>query len=132
METDLRIRLHLYATAAERLAGGGTPRRGGDSGCADAISCWRSATASHSAGIINSHARVLRGDSEPDPSRAGQDELDILIAGKPGKAANTESDQADKGPEKQRHYLPLPPGNNSAEILALGAEGVIILKGRNG
>jgi hypothetical protein len=126
METDLSIRLHLYATAAKRLARGGTPP------CADAISCWRSATASHSAGIINSHTRVLRGDSQPGPSRAGQDELDILIAGKHDKAADTATDHADQGPEKPGHHLPLPPGNNSADILALGAEGVIILKGRNG
>jgi hypothetical protein len=132
METDLSIRLHLYATAAERLAPGGTPRgdTGGDTaGCADAISCWRSATASHSAGIINSHTRVLRGDFQPDPSRAGdpgKDELDILIAGKPAGTAT------DQNADNQRHHLPLPPGNNSADILALGAEGVIILKGRNG
>jgi hypothetical protein len=131
METDLTVRLHLYATAAKRLA------RGGDPLCADAVSSWRSASASHSAGIINSHTRVLRGDSEPDPSRPGQDELDILIAGKHDKAADTATDQVDpntekQGTEKQRHHLPLPPGNNSAGILALGAEGVVILKGRNG
>jgi hypothetical protein len=125
METDLSIRLHLYATAAERLARGGTPV------CADAISSWRSATASHSAGIVCSHTRVLRGNSEPDPSRPGQDELDLLIAGKHDKPAGTLTDQAEQIEEKQRHRLPLPPGNNSAEILALGAEGVIILKGRN-
>ena len=126
METDLSIRLHLYATAAERLARGGAPL------CADAISCWRSATASHSANIINSHTRVLRGDFQPDPSRAGdpgKDELDLLIAGKHAKQAGTATDQ---NSDSQRHDLPLPPGNNSAEILALGAEGVIILKGRNG
>ncbi len=131
METDLSIRLHLYATAAERLARDGTPV------CADAISCWRAAAASNSAGVICSHTRVLRGDSEPDPSRQGQDELDILIAGKHGKPADTATDQADPDPEqpgdeKQRHHLPLPPGNNSTEILAVGADGVIILKGRNG
>lgn len=128
METDLSIRLHLYATAAERPARSGTPR-GDTAGCADAISCWRSATASHSAGIICSHTRVLRGDFQPDPSRAGQDELEVLIAGKHGKPAGTATDQ---NTDNQRRHLPLPPGNNSAEILALGAEGVIILKGRNG
>jgi hypothetical protein len=128
METDLRIRLRLYAAAADRLARGGTPL------CADAISCWRSATASHSAGIVNSHTRTLRGDSQPDPSRAGQDELDILIAGKHGKPVDTATNQnpEQQGDEKQRHHLPLPPGNNSADVLARGAEGVIILKGRNG
>jgi hypothetical protein len=130
METDLSIRLHLYATAAERLARGAP--RGDTAGCADAISCWRSAAASHSAGIVNSHTRVLRGDFQPDPSQAGdpgKDELDILIAGKHGKAADSATDQ---NTDTQRRHLPLPPGNNSAEILALGAEGVIILKGRNG
>ena len=124
METDLSIRLHLYATAAER------PARGGDPLCTAAISCWRSATASHSAGIICSHTRILRGDSQPNPT--GKDELDVLIAGKHDKPADTATDQADQGAEKPGHHLPLPPGNNSAEILALGAEGVIILKGRNG
>jgi len=113
METDLSIRLHLYATAAERLARGGTPI------CADAISCWRSAAASHSAGIICSHTRVLRGDVEPDPALPGKDELDVLIAGKHDKPTDTAAD------------LPLPSGNNSIDILAQGAEGVIILKGRN-
>jgi hypothetical protein len=134
METDLSIRLHRYATAAERLARGGAPR-GDTAGCADAISCWRSASASVSAGIINSHTRVLRGSTRPDPSRAGdpgKDELDILIAGKHARPANATTDQADQNEENQRHHLPLPPGNNSADILALGAEGVIILKGRNG
>ena len=122
METDLTIRLHLYATAAERLSRGGTP------GCADAISTAGDPQhASHSAGIICSHARILRGDSEPDPT--GKDELDVLIAGKHDKPADTASDQ---NTDTQRHHLPLPPGNNSEDILALGAEGVVILKGRNG
>lgn len=116
METDLSIRLHLYATAAERLAHSSAPR-GDTPSYADAISCWRSATASHSAGVICSHTRILRGDSRPNPALPGQDELDILIAGKQDKPAATD--------------LPLPPGNNSIEILAQGAEGVIILKGRN-
>jgi hypothetical protein len=122
METDLSIRLHLYATAAERLS------RGGTAGRADAISCWRSATASHSAAVICSHARVLRGDSAP----VAQDELDLLIAGKHGKPADATTDPADPETDKQRRHLPLPPGDNSAEILARGAEGVIILKARNG
>jgi hypothetical protein len=126
METDLSIRLHLYATAAERLARDGIPV------CADALANWRSATASHSAGIICSHTRILRGDSEPDPAQAGQDEPDILIAGKRDKPADIATDRSDRNTDTQRHHLPLPPGKNSSEILALGAEGVIVLKGRNG
>lgn len=131
METDLSIRLHLYATAAERLARGGTPL------CVDAVSSWRSATASQSAGIICSHTRILRGDAEPDPALPVQDELDVLIAGKHGKPANATTDQTGQSAEKQdsdkhRHHLPLFPGENTAELLARGAEGVIILKGRNG
>jgi len=138
METDLSIRLHLYATAAERLARGGTPL------CADAISCWRSATASVSAGIICSHTRVLRGDAEPDPALPGQDDLDILIAGKPGKAETLTNDapagqvtgepdgeQVNQSDNKQRHRLPLHPGKNTVETLALGATGVLVIKSRN-
>jgi hypothetical protein len=125
METDLSIRLHLYATAAERLARGGAPA------CANAISSWRSANGSHSAGIICSHTRVLRGDAEPDPDHPGMDELEILLADKHGKPANTATDQAEPNTEKHRHHLPLHHGNDSVELLARGAEGVGILKGRN-
>lgn len=122
METDLSIRLHLYATAAERLA------RSETSLCADAISCWRSATASQSTAIICSHTRVLRAGAEPNPDHPGRDDLDVLIAGRHDKPANASTDQ---DTDTQRRHLPLSPGNNSAEILARGAEGVIILKDRN-
>ena len=125
METDLSSRLHLYATTAERLAHGGAARH------ADAISCWQAASASISAGIICSHTHMLRGSSPPGPGIPGQDELDALIAGKHGKPADTATDQVGEAEEKQRHCLPLQAGNNSAEILALGAEGVLLMKGRN-
>lgn len=125
METDLSIRLHLYAIAAERLAREGTPL------CANAVACWRSATASVSAGIICSHTRILRGDSQPDPGLPGRDELELLIAGKRDKPADTATDQVERTDEKPRNRLPLLAGKNSAEILALGAEGVVVIKGRN-
>jgi hypothetical protein len=108
METDLSTRLHLYVTAAERPAGGAA------SGCADALSSWRAATAGHSASIICSHTRVLHGD--------GEDGLEALLADK----------QADADTEKPKPRMPLHPGENSVELLAQGAEGVIILKARNG
>lgn len=126
METDLSIRLQLYATATERLADGGSPL------CARAIACRRSSCASASAAIISSHTRILRGDAEPAPAQPGQDELDILIAGKSGKAVETETGQADRTDDKQRRHLPLLPGTNTLENLALGAEGILVIKGRNG
>lgn len=126
METDLSIRLQLYATAAERLAHGGSPL------CARAAACRRSSSASASAAIISSHTRILRGDSEPDAPHPGEDEIDILIAGKSGKAVETATGQADRTDDKERRHLPLPPGKNTLENLALGAEGILVIKGRNG
>jgi hypothetical protein len=118
METDLSTRFDLYANAVDRQP------HGKNHACADALSCWRAATAGHSAGIVCSHTRVLRGD--------GEDVLEKLLADQESKPAEAGTDQADTDAEKPRHHMPLYAGDNTAALLAQGAEGVIALKARNG
>jgi len=113
METDLSIRLHAYATAAERRAAADT------SLFTDAISSSRAASVSASAGIICSHTRELRGDSAAGYLRPDQDELDFLVADKP-EAGHAAADRLPLRPAK--------PGHDGLASLAMGAEGIPAIK----
>jgi hypothetical protein len=132
METDLSIRLHAYASTAE-------PRPPVETHLyADAIASSRAASAAASAGIICSHTRVLRGDPAPDgvglPGMLPeQDELDFLCAEKPAAHPADEGDTAgapnETSPPSRR--LPLHAGNDTLTLLALGADGIPAIKGRD-
>lgn len=130
METDLSIRLHAYATAAEAQLPASTTLY------ADALACSLAASAAASAGIICSHTRILRGDSPPDDLLTGQDELDILVADKPaikpadnpGERDTNEPPSEDTSPSQR---LPLRPGKDTMAVLALGAAGIPAIKSQH-
>lgn len=87
---------------------------------AEALASAHAASAAASASIICSHTRELRGDSVPDYLLPGQDELAMLVADGAPPATILPLDAAEDG------------GDDGIANIALGADGVASLKGRNG
>ena len=127
MRPDLTERLHTYLNSVTEQKPAATHLY------ADALSSSNAAAAAASAGIICSHTRILRGNSELIGRPPGLDELEILIGGKqaPHPADEATGQKPAEEAPAQKKILRLRPTSATIDDLVRGAEGVAIIRKAN-